>query len=116
MKSRIPNAMGRGQGQNVNAMLQQAQRMQQEITAAQEDLEQREFTATSGGGMVSVTMTGGKVIKSLTINPEVVDKDDIETLQDLVVAAVNQATQQVEEVSEKEIGEITGGVSLPGLF
>lgn len=115
MRARIPKNIGGG-GQNVNAMIKQAQKMQTEITDLQNDIEEREFTATSGGGVVEVVVTGKKIIKSLTIKPEVVDPEDIETLQDLVISAVNEAVNTVEQTTETEMSKITGGVSLPGLF
>ena len=90
--------------------------MQDEITTLQEDIENREFSATSGGGAVSVVVTGKKTIKSLTINKEVVDPEDVEMLQDLVISAINEAVNQVENTTETEMSKITGGVSLPGLF
>ena len=97
-------------------MMKQAQKMQEQITALQEDIENREFKATSGGGAVEVVMNGKKEIKALTIKPDVVDKDDIEMLQDLVISAFNDAVHQIEATSENEMGAITGGVSFPGLF
>lgn len=100
----------------MNAMIRQAQKMQDEITTLQEDIENREFSATSGGGAVSVVVTGKKTIKSLTINKEVVDPEDVEMLQDLVISAINEAVNQVESTTETEMSKITGGVSLPGLF
>ena len=105
-----------GGAQNMNAMIRQAQKMQDEITTLQEDIENREFSATSGGGAVSVVVTGKKTIKSLTINKEVVDPEDVEMLQDLVISAINEAVNQVESTTETEMSKITGGVSLPGLF
>lgn len=100
----------------MNAMIRQAQKMQDEISALQEEIEARDFTATAGGGAVTITMTGKKTIKSLEIKPEVVDPEDIEMLQDLIVSAINEAVSQVEETTETEMSKITGGVSLPGLF
>lgn len=100
----------------MNAMIRQAQKMQDEISALQEEIEARDFTATAGGGAVTITMTGKKTIKSLEIKPEVVDPEDIEMLQDLIVSAINEAVNQVEETTETEMSKITGGVSLPGLF
>lgn len=100
----------------MNGMIKQAQKMQAQITAIQEDIENREFKTTAGGGAVEVVMSGRKEIKSLTIKPDVVDKDDIEMLQDLVISAFNDAVHQIEETSEKEMGAVTGGVSFPGLF
>ena len=115
MKVRLPK-QNMGGAQNMNAMIRQAQKMQDEITTLQEDIENREFSATSGGGAVSVVVTGKKTIKSLTINKEVVDPEDVEMLQDLVISAINEAVNQVESTTETEMSKITGGVSLPGLF
>ena len=115
MKARLPK-QNMGGAQNMNAMIRQAQKMQDEITTLQEDIENREFSATSGGGAVSVVVTGKKTIKSLTINKEVVDPEDVEMLQNLVISAINEAVNQVESTTETEMSKITGGVSLPGLF
>ena len=115
MKARLPK-QNMGGAQNMNAMIRQAQKMQDEITTLQEDIENREYSATSGGGAVSVVVTGKKIIKSLTINKEVVDPEDVEMLQDLVISAINEAVNQVESTTETEMSKITGGVSLPGLF
>ena len=115
MKARLPK-QNMGGAQNMNAMIRQAQKMQDEITILQEDIENREFSATSGGGAVSVVVTGKKTIQSLTINKEVVDPEDVEMLQDLVISAINEAVNQVESTTETEMSKITGGVSLPGLF
>ena len=115
MKARLPK-QNMGGAQKMNAMIRQAQKMQDEITTLQEDIENREFSATSGGGAVSVVVTGKKIIKSLTINKEVVDPEDVEMLQDLVISAINEAVNQVESTTETEMSKITGGVSLPGLF
>lgn len=115
MKARLPK-QNMGGAQNMNAMIRQAQKMQDEITTLQEDIENREFSATSGGGAVSVVVTGKKIIKSLTINKEVVDPEDVEMLQDLVISAINEAVNQAESTTETEMSKITGGVSLPGLF
>ncbi len=114
MRARVPKNMGGAQ--NMNSMIRQAQKMQDQITELQEDIEAREFTATAGGGAVEVVVTGKKTIKSLNIKPEVVDPEDIEMLQDLIISAVNEAVNQVEQTTEDEMSKITGGVSLPGLF
>ena len=113
MRARIPK---QGGAQDMNAMIRQAQKMQDKITELQEDIEARDFTASVGGGAVEVVVTGKKTIKSLTIKPEVVDPEDIEMLQDLVISAVNEAIANVEKVTEEEMTKVTGGVSLPGLF
>lgn len=114
MKARIPK--GAGGAQNMNQMIRQAQKMQDQITELQEDIEARDFTATAGGGAVEVTLTGKKTIKSLTLKPEIVDPEDIEMLQDLIISAINEAVNNIESTTENEMGKITGGVSLPGLF
>ena len=116
MKARVPKQNMGGGAQNMNAMIKQAQKMQDEITKLQDDIEEREFSATAGGGAVEVVLYGKKTIKSLTIKPEVVDKGDVEMIQDLVTAAVNEAIEQIENTTEEEMSKITGGVSLPGLF
>lgn len=105
-----------GGAQNMNSMIKQAQRMQDQITELQEDIEGRDFSATAGGGAVEVVVTGKKTVKSLTIKPEVVDPEDIDMLQDLIISAVNEAVNNVESTTEAEMSKITGGVSLPGLF
>ena len=115
MKARLPQGMGGG-AQNMNSMIKQAQKMQEQITTVQEDIEKREFTASVGGGAVEVTLFGKKTIKSLTIKPEVVDPEEIDMLQDLIISAVNEAINQIEQTSESEIGALTGGISLPGLM
>ncbi len=114
MKARIPK--GAGGAQNMNQMIKQAQKMQDQITDLQAEIEARDFTATAGGGAVEVTLTGKKTIKSLTLKPEVVDPEDIEMLQDLIISAVNEAINNIEDTTEAEMSKITGGVSLPGLF
>ena len=116
MKARIPRNINGGGAQNMNQMIKQAQKMQDQITELQEDIEARDFSATAGGGAVEVTITGKKTIKSLTLKPEVVDPEDIDMLQDLIISAINEAVNNIEATTENEMGKITGGVSLPGLF
>ncbi len=116
MKARIPKNINGGGAQNMNQMIKQAQKMQDQITELQEDIEARDFSATAGGGAVEVVLTGKKVIKSLTLKPEIVDPEDIEMLQDLIISAVNEAVNNIETTTEAEMSKITGGVSLPGLF
>ena len=118
MKARIPKNIGGGGAQNMNQMIKQAQKMQDEITALQEDIEARDFTATAGGGAVEVTLSGKKIIKSLNLKPEVVDPEDIEMLQDLIMAAVNEAIRAQADDEKEQLGKITGGMGggLGGLF
>ncbi|MBQ7834627.1 MAG: YbaB/EbfC family nucleoid-associated protein [Ruminiclostridium sp.] len=116
MKARLPQGYSnKGMG-NMNNMVKQAQKMQEDIQAVQDRLEQTEFTETAGGGMVELTMTGGRVLKDIKINPEIVDKDDIEELQDIIVAGVNAILTKIDDESAKEMEKVTGGVSFPGLF
>lgn len=115
MKARLPKGMGGGP-QNMNALIKQAQQMQDKMAEYQEALEGREFEASSGGGVVSVVMSGKKVLKSIKLKPEVVDPEDIEMLEDLIVAAVNEAEKIVEETTEQEMEELTGGINIPGML
>lgn len=116
MRARLPQGYANKGAQNMNSMVKQAQKMQEDIQAVQEQLEQTEFTETAGGGMIELTMTGGRVLKEIKLNPEIVDKDDIEGLQDIIVAGVNAIIQKIDEESAKEMEKVTGGVSFPGLF
>lgn len=114
MKARLPAGMGSGP-QNQKDLMRKAQKMQEQLAETQAELENREFTATSGGGMVEVVITGKKELKALNIKPEIVDPDDIEMLQDVIMAAVNEAIRLVEDTSNEEMGKITGSLSLPGM-
>ena len=113
MKVRIPNSGGGG---NMNAMLKQAQKMQEDMAAKQEELDAREYDISAGGGVVNVKINGKKEILSIDLKPEIVDPDDIETLSDILVAAVNEAIKRVEETNSEELGKITGPMNMPGLF
>ena len=115
MKARIPQGMGGGP-QNMNAMIRQAQKMQEDMAALQEELDAREYTVTAGGGMVTVVINGQKEILSIDIKPEIVDPDDIETLSDILIAAVNEAIKRVEDTNQKELAKITGNMNIPGIF
>jgi len=103
-------------GGNMQQLARQAQKLQQQMTKMQEELEQREFEASAGGGMVTVKVTGKKELVSLEIKPEAVDPDDVEMLQDMVMAAVNEGLRIASETMEKEMGKLTGGMNIPGLF
>lgn len=116
MKARLPQGMGKGPSQNMNQVLKQAQKMQDDITALQADLEQREFSASVGGGAVDITINGKRNVTKLSIKPEVVDPDDVEMLEDLVMSAFNEAVRVLDETSDAEMSKLTGGVSFPGLF
>ena len=105
-----------GGGMNMNNMLKQAQQMQAKMQQMQQELETREVEASSGGGMVKVIALGNKSIKEIEIKEEVVDPDDIEMLQDLIIAAVNEALTKADEMAAAEMSKITGGMNLGGLF
>ena len=100
----------------MNAMLRQAQKMQEEMEALQADLDEREYDVSAGGGVVNVKINGKKEILSIGIEPEIVDPDDIETLSDILVAAVNEAIKRVEDTNSAEMSKITGGMGMPGMF
>ena len=117
MKARLPQGYGGGGGaNNMSGMIKQAQKMQDEMAKVQEELDVQVYDVTSGGGAVKVTITGKREVKAIELKPEVVDADDIDMLQDLLVAAVNEAIRKVEEVSEKEMSKITSGINMPGIF
>ena len=100
---------------NMNQMLKQVQKMQQDMAAAQESLKDETVEASAGGGMVTVTVTGDLVVKSVTISPEAVDPDDVELLQDMVLAAINQGLQAAQELAASKLGGIAGGLGGLGL-
>ena len=114
MKANIPKGMGGGP-QNMNAMLRQAQKMQEDMEALQADLDAREYDISAGGGVVGVKINGKKEILSIDIQPEIVDPDDIETLSDILMAAINEAIRKVEDAAGEEMGKITGQMNLPGM-
>ena len=97
-------------------MMKQAQKMQQDFLRMQKELEEKEFTATAGGGVVTAVVNGNKELTKLTIDPDAVDPDDVEMLQDLVIAAVNEALRMYEAESEATVNKLTGGMNLGGMF
>ena len=110
-----PRRMPMGGGMpNMQSLMKQAQKMQEDMARLQEELEKREYKASAGGGMVTATVCGKK-LTALTIDPEAVDPEDVEMLCDLVMAAVNEAMRQCDETTAAEMSKITGG-SIPGLF
>ena len=115
MKARLPQGMGGGP-QNMTAMLKQAQKMQEDMAALQEELDAREYDVKAGGGMVEVKINGKKEILNINIKPEIVDPDDIEMLSDILVAAVNEAIKRVEDTNSNEMSKITGNIGFPGMF
>lgn len=103
-------------GMNMNSMLAKAQKMQEEMAAAQAEVEATEVEATAGGGAVTVRANGAKKILGIRISPEAVDPDDIEMLEDLITAAVNEALSKADELMQQKMSSITGGLNLGGLF
>ncbi len=116
MKARLPQGVGRGGPNNMQGMIHQAQKMQADMEALQAELNEREYSATVGGGTVSAVVNGKHELTTLSIDPEVVDPEDVEMLSDLVIAAVNEAIRQAATDSEESMGKITGGMNIPGLL
>ena len=112
MKARIPGQNGQSQA----AMMKQVQKMQTDMTNLQAELEEREFTAQAGGGMVEVTMNGRHELKRLHIDPAAIDSEDAEMLEDYITIAVNSVVKEIAETSDREMSAITGGLNIPGLF
>ena len=109
MKARIPNA---NQGGN---MMQRIQKMQEEMTKTQTAVEESEFSASVGGGAVEVVVNGKHEVKSIKMQPDVVDPEDIDMLEDLLLAAINEAIRKANETMESEMGKLTGGLNIPGM-
>lgn len=119
-KGKKPGSFGRGMsmpgmggGGGMGNLMAQMQKLQEEMAKTQAQLETEEITVTSGGGMVTVVVTGGKVVKSIEIKREAVDPDDVEMLQDMLLAAVNEGLTRAAELQEERLGGLTGGLNLP---
>lgn len=110
------NKFTMGGAPNMNNMLKQAQKMQVEMERIQAEVEEKTIETTAGGGAVTVTIKGTKEIVGIKISPDVVDPDDIETLQDLILVAVNDAVKQASDMMEQGMSKLTGGLNVPGLF
>ena len=115
MKARLPQGYG-SNAQNMNSMIKQAQKMQQDMLKMQEELEVKQYEAAAGGGVVKAVVNGKHEVVSLTIDPEAVDPEDIEMLQDMVIAAVNEATRAADAEAANNMSRLTGGLNLGGLF
>ncbi|WP_134219527.1 MULTISPECIES: YbaB/EbfC family nucleoid-associated protein [Pelotomaculum] len=102
-------------GGNMNKMMKQVQKMQQDMMRLQEELANRTVESTAGGGVVRVTANGKNEITAIEIKPEAVDPEDVEMLQDLVLAAVNEALKKAQDMASQEMGRLTGGLKIPGL-
>ena len=105
-----------GGPQNMSAMIKQAQKMQEDMENLQAELDEKEYTVTVGGGVVTVKINGKKEILAIDLKPEIVDPDDIESLSDTLVAAVNEAIKKVDATNSAEMQKITGALNVPGLF
>ena len=112
MKVRIPQSGGPS---GMAGMLKQAQKMQEDMAAKQAELESATYEVSAGGGMVTVRINGKKEVLSMDVKPDIVDPDDIETMTDIIVAAVNEAIRKVEDVAGEEMSKITGQMNLPGM-
>ena len=116
MKVRLPKGMGGGPS-DMNSLMRQAQKMQEDMAAKQAELEEKEYEISAGGGVVNVKINGKKEILSISIEPEIIDPDDKETLEDILVAAVNEAIKRVEDTNSDEMSKITGNIpGMNGLF
>ena len=115
MKAKLPQGYGGGPT-NMQSMVKQAQKMQDEMEKVSAELEQKDYVATVGGNAVTATVSGKLELKSLDIKPEVVDPEDIEMLSDLIIAAVNEALRSAEEEKNSRLEAISGGINIPGLF
>ncbi|HZK42837.1 MAG TPA: YbaB/EbfC family nucleoid-associated protein [Syntrophomonadaceae bacterium] len=104
-----------GGGGSMNKMIKQAKKMQEEMAKMQEELQEREIEAAAGGGVVNVVINGKQELISIKINPEAVDPEDVEMLEDLIIAAVNEGIRKSQEMVSTEMGKITGGLNIPGL-
>ena len=114
MKARLPAGRGGGPS-NMQGIMKQAQKMQEDMAALREELDGREYEIKAGGGVVTVKINGRLEVLSIDIDPEVVDPDDIETLSDILVAGVNEAIKKVNETNDAEMNKITGALSMPGI-
>ena len=115
MKVKLPKGMGGGPS-DMNSMIRQAQKMQEQMAEKQAELDAREYEVQAGGGAVTVKILGTREVTEILLQPEVVDPGDLETLQDILVAAVNEAIRKVDATNEQELGKITGSMNLPGMF
>lgn len=116
MKARLPQGYGGGGAANIQQLARQAQKMQEEMEAVTEELEAKEYSATSGGDAVKATVNGKMEVKSIEIKPEVIDPDDAEMLGDLVTAAVNEALRAATAEKEEKMSALSGGMNIPGMF
>ena len=116
MKARLPKGYGNGGANNIQQLARQAQKLQEDMEVASQELEAKEYSATSGGGAVAVTITGKMELTKIDIKPEVVDPEDVEMLSDLIIAAANEALRSAAKEKEEKMETISGGLNIPGMF
>lgn len=116
MKARIPKGPGAAGAANLQQLARQAQKMQEEMDAAGQELDEKEYSATAGGGAVTAVVKGSMEVQSLSIDPEVVDPEDVEILSDMVIAAVNEALRKAHDERAETMDKLSGGLNVPGLF
>ena len=114
MKAKLPKGVGGG-APNMQSMIKQAQKMQEDMAALQEDLDSREYEIKAGGGMVTVKINGKLEVLSIELDPEIVDPEDTETLGDILVAGVNEAIKKVNATNNEQMGKLTGNLNMPGV-
>ncbi|HIS49661.1 MAG TPA: YbaB/EbfC family nucleoid-associated protein [Candidatus Gallacutalibacter pullistercoris] len=116
MKARLPQGYGGGGVSNLQQLARQAQKLQEDMDVLSKELEEKEYTATSGGGAVTVTVTGKMELKAIDMKPEVVDPEDVEMLSDMIVAAANEALRAASTEKSEKMEKLSGGLNVPGLF
>ncbi|HBN80833.1 MAG TPA: YbaB/EbfC family nucleoid-associated protein [Ruminococcaceae bacterium] len=116
MKARLPEGYGKGGAGNLQQLARQAQKLQENMDQVSAELEAKEYSATSGGNAVKVTVTGKMEVKSISIQPEVVDPEDVEMLSDLIIAAVNEALRAAATEKSEQMEKLSGGLNIPGMF
>ncbi len=116
MKARLPQGFGGGGIGNIQQLARQAQKLQEDMDALTKELEEKEYTATSGGGAVTVTVTGKMELKAIDMKPEVVDPEDVEMLSDMIIAAANEALRAASTEKSEKMEKLSGGLNVPGLF
>ncbi|MDR0222786.1 MAG: YbaB/EbfC family nucleoid-associated protein [Oscillospiraceae bacterium] len=116
MKARLPEAYQNKGAGSMNGMIKQAQKMQEDVKALREELNKREYEVTAGGGLIKLSMTGDKTLKSVKLDPDIVSKDEIEDLEDVIVAGVNAIIAKIDEECAAEMEKVTGGMNLPAMM
>ncbi len=114
MKAKLPKGVGSGPS-NMQSMIKQAQKIQDDMTTLQEELDKHEYEVKAGGGAVTVKINGKLEVLSLEISPEIVDPEDIETMSDIIIAGMNEAIKKVNEINSEEMSKVTGGLNIPGI-